>query len=182
MKKEFCILLTALLICCAALAESGSPSPTAGVMMITPTPSAMPPGAVYSSEELTVTLPDGLEILDEAERAAYDAATQADYPDAARTILAAVNADCSAAVHFAIAEMDMDAAAAAREAAQMILGSTISVTDVQYGENSYSGFVCAIGEQIYSLYYLTGEGRMLIIGASGLSESEISAMLSGLIF
>ena len=42
MKKKFCILLAALMICCAALAESGSPSPTAGVMMITPTPSAMP--------------------------------------------------------------------------------------------------------------------------------------------
>lgn len=182
MKKRFCILLAALLICCAALAENSAPSPTPGITMITPTPSAMPQGTVYSGEELTVTLPVGLEILDEAERAAYDAAAQADYPDAARTALAAVNADCSAAVHFAIAEMDMDAAAAAREAAQLILGSTISVTDAQYGENSYSGFVCAIGEQVYNLYYLAGEGRMLIIGASGLTEGEISAMLSGLIF
>jgi len=183
MMKLFCMLTAvSMLLCCAAAESTPEASPSPTILLVTPTPTAVPMGAVFSSEDLIVTLPYGMEILDDAARAGYDAAAEADFPGASSTLLAAANADRSAVVHFSVSEMETDAAAAARSAAQTILNSTATVFDLQCGENSYSGFVCAIGDQIYNLYYLSGEGRMLMIGASGLSEGELSAMLTGLIF
>lgn len=183
MKRIFCALTACILLGSFALAEAvPSASPVPEMLLITATPTAAPLGTVFSNEDLTVTLPLGLEILDEAAREGYDAAVQADFPGAARTVLAAAGEDKGAVVHFSVSDLEMDAAAAAREAAEKILHSTATVTDVQYGANSYSGFACAIGEQIYKLYYLKGEKGMLMIGTSGLEETQIASMLSGLVF
>lgn len=183
MKKLFCAFGAILCLVSIALGESAAPSATSSsIQLITPTPSAVPSGTLFSQDGLTVTLPAGLEILDDAQREAYDAAVQADYPDAARPLLAAVNADASAAVYFSAVSLESDAATAAREAAQAILNSTVTLSDVQYGENAYTCFICAIGEQIYHLYYLSGTSETLIVSISGLEETEIESMLSGLIF
>lgn len=187
MKKLFCALLAGfciLSIVTSSLGENTAlPAATGGsVQLVTPTPSAEPSGILFSEGSFRVTLPAGMEMLDEAQREAYDAAVQADYPDASRILLAAVSADADAAICFFTAPLEPDAATAAREAAQTILNSTVTVSDVQYGSNSYASFRCAIGEQIYTLYYLDGEAEMLIVGISGLEESEIERMLTGLQF
>lgn len=182
MKRIVCALCAVLSILTPALGEGASIAPSAAIQIVTPTPSAAPQGAHFSGEGLSVTLPLNFEILDEEARAGYDAAVQADYPDAARTLLAAQKTDGSAVLCFSAYETDNDAPAAAREAAQKILNSTLTVGDVQYGSNSYSSFVCAISDQIYNLYYLKGAQQMLLISASGLTELEIETMLSGLSF
>lgn len=184
MKKLFCALLAGFCILSVSLGENAgfTSAPDRDIQLVTPTPSAAPPGTIFSGEGLTVTLPTGFEILDEAERAGYDAAVQADYPNGARTLMAAVNADAGAALCFSAYDTALDASQAAQEAAQKILGSTISISDAQYGGNSYSSFICAIGEQIYQLYYLAGEEQMLVIGISGLTDTEIENLLTGLTF
>lgn len=175
MKRIRSVLLALLLVPCLALAE-------APMELVTPTPSAEPAGTVFSNEDLTVTLPLGLEPMEEAALAGYAAAVQGDYPDAARIVLAAADAEAGVAVAFSIVESDADADAAAREAAQRILGSAESVAQIQYGAHRWSAFACAIGEQTYTLYLLSDGERLLIVGASGLEESKIAAMLTGLRF
>lgn len=182
MKRLFCALCAALCILTGALGEVISTSPSAEIQIVTPTPSAAPLGTVFSGDGLTVTLPLNFEILDTQQRAGYDAAVQADYPDAARILLAASKADNSAALCFSVFETDSDASTAACEAAEKILSSTVTVSDVQYGENCYSSFICAIGEQIYHLFYHSGTQGMLLVSASGLTDDEIETMLTGLSF
>lgn len=181
MKKALLLVLAACLICCSALAEN-SPSPTVTIQMVTPTPTAAPLGTVFSSEDLIVTLPYGMDILPAEELEGYEAAVQNDYPDAARTILVAADESSGAFISFSAAEMTMDAAAAAREAAQKILSTEDVVQEKSFGDNSYACFVCAIGEQQYRLYYLAGEGRMLVIGTTGVEETALESMLSGIVF
>lgn len=182
MKKTICACLATLMLLSAAIGESAIPSPTPQIELITPTPSAVPLGPHYSDDALYVTLPYGFSILEEADRAAYDAAVESDYPDAVRMLMAATNGDFSAAASFACVELDMDAPSAAREAAQKILNSTVTVSDVQYGENSYSGFICAIGEQIYTVYYLSGEKETLIVSITGMEDAQAERMLTNLKF
>lgn len=180
MKKAMILALIACLLCCVALAE-GSPTSTSMIQLVTPTPTAAPLGTVFSNEDLIVTLPYGMEILSAEELQGYEAAVQNDYPDSARTLLAAKD-ESGAFITFSAAEMTLDALTAAQEAAQEILSTADVVQEKQFGENSYACFVCAIGEQQYRLYYLAGEARMLVIGVSGLEESAIENMLSGIVF
>lgn len=177
----YAVVLILLLSPCLAGAELAS-TPAAPIAPIAPTPSAGPTGAVFSGEDLTVTLPAGLEPMEDAELEGYAAAVQSDYPDAARIVLAAVDAEAGAAVSFSIAESAMDASTAAREAAERILGSADGVAEIQYGDHSCAAFACAIGEQTYTLYLLSDGARLLIVGTSGLEEAEIAAMLTGLRF
>lgn len=179
MKKAMFIALAAGLLCCAALAE-GSPAPTAAIQLVTPT--AAPQGASFSSEDLIVVLPYGMEILSEEALIGYEAAVQNDYPDAARTLLVAADASSGAFISFASAPIEAAALEAAKEAAEEILSDGSIVQEKQFGENHYAGFVCAIGEQQYRLYYLAGEGRMLIVGASGMEEAALEDMLAGIVF
>jgi len=180
MKKAMIFALIACLLCCAALAE-GSPAPTSMIQLVTPTPTAAPLGTVFSNEDLIVTLPYGMEILSAEDLQGYEAAVQNDYPNSAHTLLVAKD-ESGAFITFSAAEMTMDALSAAREAAREILSTDDVVQEKTFGENSYACFVCAIGDQQYRIYYLAGEGRMLVIGASGLEESAIENMLSGIVF
>lgn len=181
MKKIICMLaaLTLLFACCAA-EEAASATP--GIVLITPTPTAAPAGQEFSSEDIIVTLPAGLELLEDSEFAAYEAATEDDFPGAARTLLAAANGDASSVLVFSVVESELTAAEFAADAARIVLGGTDAVNEVQFGENRFSAFSCAIGEQQYRLYMLQGESSILLAGFSGLDEAEIEAMLSGLIF
>lgn len=180
MKKLLSAILGLLLVSACACAEA-IPSPTPAILLVTPTPSPAPTAAVFSSEDLIVTLPLGMEIMQDDEMAGYDAAVQADYPDTARTVFAAANADRTAVLSFAIADSSLDAAAAAKQASETILGSD-TTTQAAYGENSCASFVCAIGDDVYSLHFLSAEGKLLVVGTSGVSQTEIEAMLTGLIF
>ena len=185
MKKILCGMIVLCMLACCALAES-SPEviadPTLSIQPVSPTPTAEPVGETYSSEDLIVTLPHGLNRLSPDDLAGYDAALQADYPGAGKTLLAAANDDFSAVITFSAADITTDSLSAANEAAEKILGSSTGVVQSQFGENEYAAFACAIGEDIYRLYCLGSGSRLLIIGAVGLEEQQLSAMLAGLIF
>ena len=97
-------------------------------------------------------------------------------------MLLAANEDFTSLLSFSIAEISGDAASAAREAAEKILGSNASVNEKLCGENSYAGFACAIDSQRYDLYYLSNGSQMLVIGAAGVESAQLDNMLSGIIF
>jgi len=180
MKKLLCVLMGLMLILICAHAE-GSPAPTIEILLITPTPSPVPAKQVFSSEDLIVTLPLGMEILSGDELAGYNAALQADYPETARTVFAATGEN-GAALIFSIAPSDADAAAAAKEAASALSGSADSVFEIILGENSFAGFDHSLDGINYDLYFTVKNGQLLSIGASGIENSEIESMLTGLIF
>lgn len=183
MKRIICALLALLALPCLSLAETDIiESPQIIIEMITPSPSPEPVGETFSSEDLIVTLPAGLSILDEDARKGYDAAVQFDYPAAGRCVLLAADARRGAAAVFSILDSDADAAAAARDAALSILGSDSSVEEVRLGENSFSAFRCAVGPDAFRLFFLSSGSSLLCVGTSGLEDSETDAMLAGLIF
>lgn len=199
MKRRFlCALMALMLTAVPALAESDStlaptetvavtPTPTAEtaaptIAMVTPTPSPVPAGTVFEADGLRLTLPEGLEPLEGEMLAAYEAALQADYPETAETILAAVDAERGAALTLAQAESDKDCLDAAREAAEVLIGNPDAAAEEEFGETRAATFACAIGEQTYRLYYLSDGARLLIVGASGLEQSEIEQMLTTLEF
>ena len=174
MKRRFFCALTALLLAAApAVAEGG---------LISAIVSAAPVSAQYEADGLSLTLPTGLEILEGVEFEAYAAAVRFDYPETAHTILAAVNAEHSAALIVAEAETDLDCLDAAREAAEKLISDPEAATEEEFGENRAAAFACAIGEQTYRLYYLSDGERLLIVGVSGVEQAEINEMLTGLSF
>lgn len=182
MKKMIFILIAAMVFAGLGHAETDAASPAPQMVLVTPTPTAMPMGETFSSEDLIVTLPFGMEMLSGDALAGYKAAVQHDFPDAGRLLLTAVNGDFTAAATFSVIESDADAPDAAMEAARIILGESAAISETRHGENAYAYFSCGIGEDVYSLYYLKGSQGLLVIGLSGISEAETAAMLTGLIF
>jgi len=182
MKKIFCVLTALTLLFCAAGAETSIiENPQIIIEMITPSPSPEPVGETYSSEELIVTLPAGMVILSSEERAGYDAAVSFDYPAAGQAILLAVDPESRAALTFSILEKDQDAASAAEEASPAIPGAG-AVEEITLGENHFSAFRLSSGDDEMRIFFLSNGERLLCVGASGLSDEEINAMLAGLIF
>ena len=179
MKKIICCLAAFLFLLCAACAEE---APAQEILLVSPTPTIQPMGETFSSEDLIVTLPCGLTILTGENLSGYTAAMQADFPDAGSLLLAAVNAENSAAASFIIMDGETSAEEAANEAARIILGDHAAVTQMQYGANHYASFSCGIGEDVYRLFFLSGNEKLLLVGTSGVSEAEIETMLSGLNF
>lgn len=181
MKRILCILAVLTLMPLAACAET-TVVDVLQLITSTPAPSPEPAGETFASEDLIVTLPAGMTILDEADRAGYEAAVQADFPNAGRTVLAASNGDHSAALIFALAESDQEALSAAREAAERIIGSADEVRQTTLGENSFCSFACAVESSVFHIYCISDGARLLTIGASGLEEDQIETMLAGLNF
>lgn len=171
-RRILCALTALLLIAVPALAESKSTSAPN-------TPS--PAGTKFSKDGVSLTLPAGLEILEGDALEAYDAAAQADYPDTARTILAAVDPDGAAVVLFE-AESEVEALEAASDAANALISDPDAAGEVEFGRNKAAAFACAIGEQTYRLYFFSDGERLLIAGISGLEQDEIDEMLTGLKF
>lgn len=183
MKKVLCLLLSLMLLCCGLFGAGAEKNEeTSAPDMAQPTPSAAPEGEVFSSEDIIVTLPYGMEALSGDELKAYEAAVQDDFPDAARTLLAAANEDFSAVLVFSVVEGELSAADFAAEAAQIVLGDTEAISEESFGGKLYSAFTCAIGDQQYRIYALEGEAGLLVIGVSGMDKSEIETMLTGLNF
>lgn len=206
MKRTFLILLAALALCAPAMAQApaetaapsatASPAPTQSAPTLAPSasaqsvtatpalatasPSPTPAGVLWEGGGLRLLLPQRLSPLDADALEGYAAAAQSDFPGAGETILLAASADFSAAANFSAIDGASDALQAAREAAEGILGSADTVTELTYGENHCAAFACAIGEQTYSLYFFSDGARVIVAGASGLDASEISAMLSSL--
>ena len=172
-KRFFCALLALLLTAAPAMAEGG---------LIRALATPEPLSAMFESDGLRLTLPAGLVILEGSALEGYEAAAQFDYPEAAHTILAAVDDQCTAALIVAEAESDMDCLLAAQEAAEALIGDPDAASEADYGKNRAAGFACAIGEQSYRLYYLSDGARLLIIGVSGLDEDVIEEMLTELRF
>lgn len=182
MKKTICTILTLMLVCCAAMAETSIiEKPEIIIEMITPSPSPEPVGETFSSEDLIVTLPAGMTMLASEERLGYDAAVSFDYPSAGNAILLATNAETGAAAVFFISESEQDAASAAGEAA-LSIPEAGTVEEITLGENVFSAFDCTIGMDEMRIFFLSDGSRLLCVGACGLEENEIDAMLAGLIF
>jgi len=137
-------------------------------------------GTVYAGDGFTITLPEGVEILDEGTLAGYEAAVESDFPGAGETLLAVMRADCSAAVTISAAKAEMSGPEAANAAAQTLLGGSDMVKEIAFGENDCGSFACMVGELQFNLYYFSAEGRLLVIGTSGLEEAEIEDMLNSL--
>ena len=187
MKRILAATAAILMAAGIALAEP-APTSTAATasavpaIAVTPTPSAAPTGILCETEWFTFTMPDRLKVLDESLRAGYDAAAQADYPDTGRTLLSAMDESGSAMLTFSGMESDRDALSAAKEAAADILGSDESVTELNFGTHLCAAFACAIEEQVYRLYYLSNGEKLVILGATGMEDAEISMILSSLSF
>ena len=174
MKRRFLCALIALTLAAAPAQAQGG--------LISAIVSAAPVRGAFEADGLSITLPAGLEALEGEDLEAYEAAAQFDYPDAARTILAAVNAERSASLILAEAETELDCLDAAREAAEALISDPEAAAEVEFGENRAAAFACAIGEQTYRLYYLSNGERLLIVGVSGVEQREIDEMLTGLSF
>ena len=84
MKKIVSVLLMLCMFASCALAES--------------------PAIPFSCEYFSLSLPEGMMIPDQTAVAGYEAAVQSDFPDAAQTLLTAVNADHSKAVNISVFE------------------------------------------------------------------------------
>ena len=176
MKKRFlCALIALMMIAMPALAEGGLVS---ALESSTPEPA----GTEFERDGLRLTLPAGLELLEGEILEAYDAAVQFDYPDAAQTILAAVDVENGAALLLAEAESDADCLNAARDAAETLIGNPDIAKEKDCGENHCAYFACAIGEQTFRLYFLSDGERLLIVSASGLKGAEVEDMLAELEF
>ena len=187
MKRILAATAAILMATSIALAEPASTTTAATAsavpaIAVTPTPSAAPTGILCETEWFTFTMPDRLKVMDESLRAGYDAAAQADYPDAGRTLLSAMDESGSAMLTFSGMESSQEALSAAKEAAADILGSDESVTELNFGVHSCAAFACSIEDQIYRLYYLSSGEKLVILGASGLEDAEISMILSSLTF
>lgn len=162
MKKIICAILAVCLLISLAYAE-GNP-------------------AVFSCEDFSITLPEGMRILAEQESAGYEAAVEADFPNAAETMLAAVSEDEGKAITVSLVESKQDGLAAAKEAAEKILGSSTSVKENTYGKNTCGSLICAVGDLQFELYYLSKGEKLMIVGFSGLERTEIEETLSGISF
>lgn len=189
MKRFLCAFVVLMLICQPVLAETTvqpTAEPTAEstpriiIELATPTP--VPDGETFSNEDLIITFPYGMHALDEEARVGFDAALQASYPDAARTIVAAADEAMQKSLVAAVITSDMEALSAAKEAAEAILGTSESVQELTLGENSYASFACAIGAYNYYLYCLSDGEELLLVGVSGLNQAETEYMLTGLKF
>ena len=97
MKRLIFLLICMSMLAACALAEptqtgepTTTPSPTA-TLAPTPTPTAIPVGELFSCDVLSINLPYGLTLLDEAALAGYKAAVQADFEGAARTLAVAAD-------------------------------------------------------------------------------------------
>lgn len=160
-----------LLLPCCALAE-GAPA--------FPALTAEPAGTEFSCEAFIVRLPAGLEPMDEAQLAGYDAAVQFDFPDTAQTLLAAADAQRGAALCFALRESAQLPLEAAQEAAASILGSPDNARELRFGENSGAGFAVAVEDSAYCIYFFSNGSQLLLVTLGGLTDEESASMLSTL--
>ena len=181
MKKLLCTLTVLFLVFCTVQAEPAIiEKPEIIIEMITPSPSPEPAGETYSSEALTVTLPAGMRILGRDEHASYAAAVSFAYPDGGDILLMAMNETGSAVLSFTLTESARDAASAAKEAALSI--PFASVQESTLGGNSFSALRCSMNGEPFRLFFLSDGSRLLCVGASGLEDEAVNAMLTGLDF
>ena len=181
MKRRFLCALTALMLAVVpALAESGLIS---ALETSTPAPTGATSGTGITLDGLTLlSFPSKLTILEGEALEAYEAAVQADLPDAAHTLLAAVDTESGAAIIISEMESELDPLDAAREAAEALISDPDAASEQEFGENRAATFACAIGEQTYRLFYLSDGERLLMVGASGLEQDTIDEILTGLTF
>lgn len=185
MKRILTLLAVLALSLTAALAETVpvvTATPASTSLMPTPSPTPEPFGTEYVLDEFTVRLSDDLLPLDGEALVGYNAAAQSDFPDSGEMRLVAANEDYSAAISFALAPSEQSAAEAAREAAQTILGSDAGVVETRFGANDCACFACAIGDMTFHIYYFALDGQLLTVTASGVEETELSAILESLTF
>ena len=175
-------MIALLLAAAPALAESGGLVDALATPTPTPAPSPTPAPVEYKRNGLRIALPIGLEPVEDAALEDYEAAVQADYPGAARTILVATDAEDEAALILAEVESGADYMDAAREAAEALIGNPDAPKELECGENRCAYFACAIEEQTFRLYFLSDGERVLIAAASGLKRGEVEAMLAELRF
>lgn len=175
MKRIFSIMLLLIILPCFALAETA-------ITLVTPTPEPANMGTEFSCEAFIVSLPLGLEPMDEQELTGYHAAAEADFPATAHTILAAANDARTAAACFALADSVQAPLEAAREAAASILGNPDSAQEFTFGANSCAGFACAVEDTTFRLYFFSNESHLLLVSISGLADDEVERMLATLDF
>ena len=171
--RIFCALMALMLAVAPAMAEGG---------LIAALGTPEPVSAEYEADGLRIVLPAGLKILEGDELETYEAVLNPDGDGAARTILAAVDAERGAALILAGMDSELDCLDAARNAADAMTGDPDAAVEAEFGENRAAAFSCAIGEQTYSLYYLSDGERLIIAGAIGLEQNEIDEMLAELRF
>ena len=189
MKRLISLLICLLLPAACALAEVALPTaPTATVApttTATPTPSlaptAVPAGQLFTCDEVRLNLPYGLTLLDEEASAGYEAAVQADFEGAARTLAVAADGN-GGMLLLTICDSEADCMTAAAEAARDILGENAAVSEITFGENRCAAFACAIQGRDYRLYLFANGKNVLCVGVSGLSDAQISAALESLKF
>lgn len=189
MKRLISLLICLLLPAACALAEVALPTeaatsasaPTATAAPTTTVPTAVPAGELFTCDEVRLNLPYGLTLLDEEASAGYEAAVQADFEGAARTLAVAADGN-GGMLLLTICDSEADCMTAAAEAARDILGENAAVSEITFGENRCAAFACAIQGRDYRLYLFANGKNVLCVGVSGLSDAQISAALESLRF
>ena len=188
MKRLISLLICLTLPAACALAEVALPTeaatsasaPAATAAPTTTVPTAVPAGELFTCDELRLNLPYGLTLLDEEASAGYEAAVQADFEGAARTLAVAADGN-GGMLLLTICDSEADCMTAAAEAARDILGEN-AVSEITFGENRCAAFACAIQGRDYRLYLFANGKNVLCVGVSGLSDAQISAALESLRF
>ena len=189
MKRLISLLICLTLPAACALAEVALPTeaatsasaPAATAAPTTTVPTAVPAGELFTCDEVRLNLPYGLTLLDEEASAGYEAAVQADFEGAARTLAVAADGN-GGMLLLTICDSEADCMTAAAEAARDILGENAAVSEITFGENRCAAFACAIQGRDYRLYLFANGKNVLCVGVSGLSDAQISAALESLRF
>ena len=190
MKRLISLLICLTLPAACALAEvalpteaatSASASAATAAPTTTAAPTAVPAGELFTCDEVRLNLPYGLTLLDEEASAGYEAAVQADFEGAARTLAVAADGN-GGMLLLTICDSEADCMTAAAEAARDILGENAAVSEITFGENRCAAFACAIQGRDYRLYLFANGKNVLCVGVSGLSNAQISAALESLRF
>ena len=183
MKRLISLLICLTLPAACALAEvalpteaatSASASAATAAPTTTAAPTAVPAGELFTCDEVRLNLPYGLTLLDEEASAGYEAAVQADFEGAARTLAVAADGN-GGMLLLTICDSEADCMTAAAEAARDILGENAAVSEITFGENRCAAFACAIQGRDYRLYLFANGKNVLCVGVSGLSNAQISA-------
>ena len=177
MKRLICILMLMMLLSGMAHAEI-----IPDLTLVTPMPTAVPAPTEFACEAFIVNLPTGMELMDAASLAGYEAALQALYPAAGQTQLAAIHPEKDAVLCFRLMESAQLPIDAAREAALHITGSAENASEFSFGANSCAGFSHSIEQTQYHSYFFTNGSSLLLISAIGLDAAEIDSMLASLDF
>lgn len=141
---------------------------------------AIAESAAYENSCFSIVLPEGVAPVENSN--AYVAAAEADYGTAVETLLVASDpAQINLVAVTAIDSADTAANAAAK-AAEILLGSSDTVTGKVAGTQEFSVFTCSIDAVKYSFYYISNGTRVFCITCASFAPEDEEALIASFKF